>query len=377
MKKLILALFIFYAVSNNSYALRNNIKKPIVHTVTIKFNGETIKGYFTLIDTRTNEEIISNIKNHSIEGSVIIFFQGHAQRPDDAFKFTSELSRQSKSGIVIIPVCDTPYGINPHLRGDAGKIIILMEIVRYALSFYNMDVNMYEPHKEIIMVNNATIPIKDDSIKVNTMAVGWSHGALLARMFSCKYPSVTKLVQICPAGYLQLYNNKCISSCCLTSSFLWESIRISTNIFTGHASDVFSAGWGVTKGIVGDTCRSCNSCFTGNFTFLKLFRSYKDIQDATILETGKNYPVNNNVSSIVVIFANNDSLFNPSKILHNSYTTNPNPEYMDAFFKNYFPEANNSARMHLFILPGKHIAPIIYYKEYVLHVLEYTGERRL
>ncbi|MGB4270614.1 MAG: hypothetical protein WBK20_15735, partial [Spirochaetota bacterium] len=162
------------------YAERTIPKNPIVQAVDVKFNEESLKGYFVIIDARTNEEKSLHLQKKSVDGTVIVFFQGHAQRPDDAYAFTSKLALQSKSGIVIVPVCDTPFGKNKEFRGDKGKIVILMEIVRYALSFYAMDVKNYSSHNIPITINHKTIPVDESTTKVEISAVGWSHGAILA-----------------------------------------------------------------------------------------------------------------------------------------------------------------------------------------------------
>ena len=336
----------------------------------MKFNNEKLKGYYLIIDARTDEEKSLHLKKGTIDGTVIVFFNGHAQRSDNAFTFTSRLALKSKSGIVIVPICDTPFGKNSEFRGDKGKIIILMEMIRHALLYYNMDISNNCTEKSPVTINGNTIPVKEDTIKVNLSAVGWSHGALLARMFSSRYNCVKNLVQICPAGFLEWGDTTCTASCCLLSSFNWESIRISTEIFKGNGREVLSTGWGISKGIAGDTFRSCNSCINGNFNLLKIFRAYKDLIDASAYETGKTYPVKN-LSSIVVIFGQDDSLFHPEDIVGNDYV---NPENTDAFFRMYYPEAVGSSRLHLFVLPGKHIAPVLFYKEYVQHTLHYIGE---
>ncbi|HRR61253.1 MAG TPA: hypothetical protein P5547_09975, partial [Spirochaetota bacterium] len=107
MKKLIV-LFIVFIFPAYAFAQRQVDKKPVVHTVTIEFNGETIKGFYCFIDARSNEEKSSNVENKALHGSVILFLQGHAQRADDAYKFTSQMALTSKSGVVIVVVCDTP-----------------------------------------------------------------------------------------------------------------------------------------------------------------------------------------------------------------------------------------------------------------------------
>ena len=371
MKKLIV-LFIVFIFPAYAFAQRQVDKKPVVHTVTIEFNGETIKGFYCFIDARSNEEKSSNVQNKALHESVILFLQGHAQRADDAYKFTSQMALTSKSGVVVVVVCDTPYGKDSQYRGDAGKEIVVMAIAQHALTLHGINVIDAEQLSGLVTINGKTVSPSQGGIPATIPVVGWSHGALLARRVANRYSCVKNLVQICPAGFNDWPDNNCAANCCVLSAFSWESLRISTEMFKGHANDVFSASWGITKGIAGDSYRSCGSCLHGNVTVCKPLRAVKDITDVTIKANADNFPVAT-LSSIVVIFGSNDSLFNPQKLLN--YRESLNPEDVERFWLKYYPEAvNNNARMNLFVLPGKHLAPVLYYKEYAFYTLKYTNE---
>jgi len=67
-------------------------KKPATRKVKVSFNGETLSAYYAVTDSRTSDEKWLNQKNGRLSGPVIVFFQGHAQRPADIFPFTAELS---------------------------------------------------------------------------------------------------------------------------------------------------------------------------------------------------------------------------------------------------------------------------------------------
>ena len=249
MKKLIV-LFIVFIFPAYAFAQRQVDKKPVVHTVTIEFNGETIKGFYCFIDARSNEEKSSNVQNKALHESVILFLQGHAQRADDAYKFTSQMALTSKSGIVVVVVCDTPYGKDSQYRGDAGKEIVVMAIAQHALTLHGINVIDAEQLSGLVTINGKTVLPSQGGIPATITVVGWSHG---------------------------------------------------------------------------------------------------------------------------VIFGSNDSLFNPQKLLN--YRESLNPEDVERFWLKYYPEAvNNNARMNLFVLPGKHLAPVLYYKEYAFYTLKYTNE---
>lgn len=374
MRNFILFVSVLLVLSSSVEAIRIAPSRPITHTITIQFNGETIKGFYCIFDARTDEEKSANLKNQKLNGSVIVFIQGHAQRPDDAYAFTSQLALKSKSGIVVVPVCDTPYGKNPLLRGDNGKDIILFAMIQHALLYLNINIQDDEIQNIPITINEikSIQSNTQNAISANLTVIGWSHGALIARRLSSKYTAIKNLVQICPAGFSQWPDNTCLASCCVFSAFNWEGLRIATDIFKGHATDVVSSGWGITKGIVGDTYRSCGSCINGNLHVCKMFRPYKDITDVTITATDKSFPANH-VNAIVVIFGKDDSLFNANKII--GYNGNLTPKLAEQFWMRYYPEAiKHNVRLNLFVLPGKHIAPVIYPDIYAYHALQYTDE---
>ncbi|MGB4270231.1 MAG: hypothetical protein WBK20_13770 [Spirochaetota bacterium] len=376
MKKIFfMFLFFTYLLSGSGFTEKNakrevNIK-PNVQSVDIEFNGEHLKGYFFIVDVRTNEEKLKNIEERKANGSVFIFFQGHAQRADDAYTFTKELALQSKSGIVIVPLCDTPFGKDKNLRGDNGKEIVLFYLIKQALKYLNMNVVEDIQWKDIKIDRK---PFKDpeNAIDVKLSAVGWSHGGILARRMASKYISFENLVQICPAGFTEWPDNSCQASCCVLSSFSWESIRIGfTETFKGYFCDVMGAGWGITKGLTGDTVRSCYSCMYGNFNILKIFRPYKDIADATLYADDTNFPVVNK-KHILVIFGKDDSLFDDETLL--KYDKN-NEAIKEQFFSKYYEKSIiSNTKLDVKVLPGKHIGPITHYDIYVDTIVTFLEE---
>jgi hypothetical protein len=204
----------------------------------------------------------------------MIFFHGHAQRPDNADEFITRMVRDSKSGILIIPVCDTPYGTNPAWRGDAGKDVILMEMTRLVFGKYGIAIQNYTPLSapKVVIENAEEFPRREE-LSGAILAVGYSHGAILARRCASKYPSMVEgLVHICPAGYIKWGDNSCLAGPRLSASFSWESMRIGTGYFKGEGMEVTSAGWGIVRGVGGDCLRSFGSCALGGFNPLKAGR---------------------------------------------------------------------------------------------------------
>jgi hypothetical protein len=70
----------------------------------------------------------------------------------DAYKFSSKLALQSRSGIVVIRVCDTPYGTDKTWRGNRGKDVILMEMIRGLLATKGISIDGYHPLTDMPVV---------------------------------------------------------------------------------------------------------------------------------------------------------------------------------------------------------------------------------
>jgi len=206
------------------------------------------------------------------------------------------------------------------------------------------------------------------------MPMGWSHGGGLARRLAHAHPGVTTdLAQMCSLGFENWGNRTCIGPACLLSNFTSEVGCISLGIFRGEAGRIFDAGTGISKGMFGDTFRSCGSCFSGNFHCLKPIRGYYDLQDATYILEDSDFPVPH-LEHIVVLFGRYDSvcewrnagLCNPDKLTE---------EEIEAFGMRYFPGAVAAgAKLTVKVMPGNHLSPSVYAEEYVETVLKGTGQ---
>ncbi|MCX7679987.1 MAG: hypothetical protein N2316_12340 [Spirochaetes bacterium] len=330
----------------------------------IGFNGDRIKAFYKFFDARSESEKKENKAIGKLSGSAIVFYHGHAQRPDSAEEFTTHLVRNSRSGILIVPVCDTPFGVDSAWRGDAGKDIILMEIVRTIFKKHGIGIANYS------IPQSPTVTIEGNGFKNNCdyhtsiMAIGYSHGAILARRAASKFPALIEhLIQICPAGYVKWGENSCLGSSKLLGSFLWESMRISNGYLRGYGRTVTHASVGMVRGLSGDCFRSFGSCIWGTFLPFKIFRPLLDIHDCTLYLDDSNFPVGN-LKSITVIFGESDSLFRYRDIGISTPTTLQIRE-IENFFTTYYPSAvKNGTRLSLHVLPGNHIGLFVYPKEY-------------
>ena len=304
---------------------------------------------------------------------MIVFFHGHNQRPDDGYNFTAELARSSKSGIVIVPVCDTPYGKKSKWRGDRGKDVILMAMVQQVLAEKGIAVKAVKDltNMKVEIGGKKKQKLPPSIIETDLAALGWSHGSLLARRFASAYPdTVVSLAQMAPAGFSDWGGYSCVGPTCLMTNFGIEGANIGLGIFRCEGGRIFDAAGGIIKGQVGDTARSCPSCIYGNFHVGKLFRTFKDTAECSVRATDKNFPVSA-VSHIVVIFGDDDTLFeydddagvkNPKKVTKKEE---------EAFFARFYPGAVTAGKeLKLHVLKGNHIGPLVNHRLWVMTVLQ-------
>jgi len=345
----------------------------------VRFNGDYVKSYYRLFDARSAAERERDTRERRLAGSLAIFFHGHARRPDDADQFMTEFARRSKSGIIVAVVCDTPYGGDPAWRGDTGKEVVLMETVRHALVRRGMSIHSYVPISgRMLTINGHPAPGAADekAIPVSLLAVGYSHGGILARRIASKYPSsVSGLAHISPAGYVKWGDNSLYSASCLAVNFTWESLRIGAGYFTGKGGHINRAAWGVTRGFTGDCLRSYGSCLMGDLNPMRTTRVLYDIRDCTDYLDDTSAPVPR-IGSITVIFGEDDTLFQ----YRNMGISNPGNitrAEADRFWEKYYQaSAKNGARRTLRVLPGNHIGLQLHHRSYVDTILRGSAELR-
>lgn len=350
-----------------------------VQSVPVRFNGDYLKAHYRIIDVRTPEEKERNRKDNRLGGSVIVFFHGHARGPGDLDVFIHHLARRSRSGIVVFPVCDTPFGRDPRWRGDEGKMVVLMEVTRFVLQGQGMDVEGFRPLTELpVKVGDKPLPqvLYPDKIPVKLFSVGYSHGGILSRLTASRYPdAVTDLAQITPAGYEHWGRGKTSGGCCLLGNFSWESLRIGGRAFRGEGRDVWESGWGATRGFSGDCLRSCSSCLLGNFHPAKPLRPVKDVGDCAVFLDDHNAPVPR-LRHVTVLFGRRDTLFEYANVGLKD-PDHITPAEKDRFWQTYYPSlVGSGARLTLRVMPGNHIGLQTHYRQYAEAVLEGADQLR-
>jgi hypothetical protein len=366
MRKIILGVIMSLALlPETSFAYQRVLPPEAdMNKLSVTFNDETINAYYLILDYRIKEEKEADKSRGELGGDAIVFFQGHGQRPKDCYNFTKFLGIQSKSGIVVVPVCDTPYGKDPAWRGDKGKMVVLMAMIRYLLNQCGVSIDGYNPLTDMeIKINGKPVISNPENIKAKLCSVGWSHGGALAREFSFNYPdAVTGLSTVCGAGY-----RKWCCTCHLLARFSWEGLHIGTLSFSKYASDALGAAWGITCGITGDVARSIPDSISS--CQLKLGRSCRDIKDCTIYldDTVAAVP---DAKRIIVIFGRSDTCMDPEDYGIRDLD-NPSKDDIENFWKTYYP-ANlaNGSKLTFKILPGMHVGPATHSDLYAEAVLE-------
>ena len=346
--------------------------KPITRDLSIGFNREKIKGFYNIIDARSSSERAADKERGHLAGSAIVFLTGHAQRPADACKFSNDLARRSRSGIVIVPVCDTPYGKDPEWHGDRGKDVVLMEMVRHLLLRQTIFVEGVKPLTDMQVTINGNLPAaRGKGINTGLAVVGWSHGGLLARRMTSAYPdAVNGIGQVCPAGYAKLRHG----SLSLLTNFLSEPFRVTAKLLSKQAPDVIGSGFGVLKGLTGDAVRGVGSAVM-DAEPARMLRSVKDIRDAGLYCDDASLPLKG-IEYIIVIFAQNDSVIDPLQTGIKD-PTDPSEEDIRNFWERFYPGLLQQDIVRtLRFLKGDHIAPISFHDLYATVVLEGMGQLR-
>ncbi len=373
MKISFLAVLALMAAMPVSAGERSLAPRPDTQALKLGFNGEVLRAWYLLLDARGPAEREDDLKEGRLKGPVIVFFQGHAQRPSDAYPFTSKLALGCRSGIVVVPVSDTPYGEDERWRGDRGKEAVLMEVVRHALQVRGIRVAGYSP---LCAGEVGAAVIEDDRsagrdghpVPADLAAVGWSHGGILARRFAHAYPgSVVSLGQVCPAGFERR------GPLVLTGRFLLESMRISTR-GTGHTGDKLRSAWGFTRGFVGDFARSVFDAAV-HVHPAKLCRTGRDIGDCSLYCGSGSFGVAH-VRRVAVLFGADDSCMSPERVLAQDPARGLPDGAVSRFWERHYPDALRAgADLSLEVLPGTHLAPVTHSDLYVDTLLGHLGEK--
>lgn len=330
----------------------------------LNLNGESLAAWCGLIDVRTEAHKQRDRAVGRLAGPVAVFFTGHAQRPLDARRFAAELARRSRSGLVLLPVMDTPSGADPALHGDRGKVAALPTLLNGALAELGMQLEFSAP--QTCRLEPLGCP-GAEQLAVELLAVGWSHGGLLARRFASAYPAdVVGLGQVCPAGYHRWPGGWLA----LMFDFMRESRRIAPMLLGRHAGDVLRANFGITRGLLGDIGRGLIAALRRRDARPAL-RFIRDIQDCNELLDARNCPLDP-AQAVSVVFGLDDSVITASLKAFND-PASPTSTELATFWRRFYGESWTAPRA-LNFLPGNHLAPITACETYAATVLAGLGQ---
>lgn len=338
-----------------------------VKTFRVSFNGETIRAYCLVVDARDGARRAEDRRRGSLEGPAAVFFQGHAQRPGDAREFTSALAGLGRSGVVVVPVCDTPFGADPAWRGDDGKTVVLREVARAALAPFGIRVEGCPAFPAPFVLVDGK-PVEDGACATGAglVAVGWSHGGILARRFAHAYPGcVSALGQVCPAGYERLTPGR------LAGRFTLEALRISRLAAGSHSAQALRSTLGFTRGLAGDVARSLAGAAASRFP-ARALRAFRDVHDCSLYCDSANFGLEG-LARIAVAFGEDDTCMSVRRIAGASRQEGVTPRVLEDFRQRYFSDVPRG-RLGLHILPGTHLGPVTHSRIYARAVLGSLGE---
>jgi pimeloyl-ACP methyl ester carboxylesterase len=342
---------------------------PVTRAARVLFNDETIRAFYLVIDARGRAEQEEDLASGSLKGPVALFFQGHAQRPADAYAFTSLVAGHCRSGVAVVPVCDTPFGRDENRRGDDGKMPVLREVARFALAPLGIRVKGEGTTSDWPALVDG-LPVDDRACPVSAglMAVGWSHGGILARRFAHAYPeSVSALGQVCPAGY------ECLTPVLLAGRFAREALRISRITAGTHTLDALRSALGFARGFTGDIVRSLVSAAL-TLDPAKALRAARDIQDCSMYCDSSLFGLRG-LARIAVIFGKNDTCMSPLRVLGAKDGSGLAPDVVSGFWQRYYADVSPEASsLHLDILPGTHLGPVTHSDLYAKTLLRNLNE---
>lgn len=346
----------------------------------VRFNGERLAGQCLVIDARTPQQRQRNERAGQLDGDVLVFMHGHGQSPGYGYRFLSMLAQRSRSGILVVPWVHTPCGLDPRWRGDQGKMPILLEIARWALADKGIELQA-EPLREappVTLIPRGSAPESGPGPAMvradRASAVGWSHGGLVARRFAHSYPGLVRgLAQLTPAGF-ESWGEGLWSTFYLLVNFLWEALLIALGLFRGEARPVLVAGWALIRGIGSDMLAGWASLLHSRPRLLPLFRTLYDVHQCARVMTDANAPVPH-LDHLVVLYGRTDTVFEAGKAIPLRDPGAPTEEETRRFFQTYYPGTlARGARCAFKVLPGNHIAPMVYTELYVEETLRGLGQ---
>jgi pimeloyl-ACP methyl ester carboxylesterase len=283
----------------------------------VEVAGERIGYYLYEIDARTAEQRERNARQRSLDGNLIVYIPGHAQRATTAKRLHAELIAQSASKVI------WSVDIDPPRNGDPAKAEALVQIIkeRTGQGFLGAD------SKEQVVEPPFGITL-----------IGWSHGGAEALRAANAAPALFQHVAaLCPSGLTERSLRE------LVLSFSRESIRIGWNIVRTSLSEstaglVFGAD--LLRGILTDLFRTRSAR-----------RLIGDARWAGKKLVGEDYAYD---GTVVVLFGESDSVIRWKDVFPDCQHPDDIDQALTEYRKKDFPRVRS---VKVQVLEGNHMAP--------------------
>jgi hypothetical protein len=159
------------------------------------------------------------------------------------------------------------------------------------------------------------------------------------------------------------------------TTFMTESACLSFGVFRGEGKYIADAGIDGTKGLLGDSFRSCSSCMWGSSHTFNPVRLYDDGINVGVYLDDNNAPVPG-CRNVVVIFGRTD-WFSSYKKVNLKNPENISEQEKEAFWTKFYPgNVKNGSKLTLKVLPGNHIGFSVHHKLYSEEILRGLGQYR-
>jgi pimeloyl-ACP methyl ester carboxylesterase len=283
----------------------------------VEIAGDRIGYDLYAIDGRTREQREKNEKDGALDGNLIVFIPGHAQRAATAKRLHAAIIARSASKVL------WSIDVDPPRNGDPAKAEALIKIIhsKAGQGFFKAD-------------------LEEQGVEppFNISIIGWSHGGAEALRAANIAPALFQHVTaLCPAGLIERSLRD------LIVSFLMETIRIGwrsmrTGFSNSRASLIFGAD--LLRGVLTDLYRSRS-----------LRRLIHDARWAGKKLVGREFTYE---GTVVVLFGESDTVIRWRDVFPECQHPGDIDPILDEYRKRDFPLVRS---IKVQVLEGNHMAP--------------------
>lgn len=302
----------------------------------VEVAGERIGYYLYEIDARTAEQRKRNARQRSLDGNLIVYIPGHAQRATTAKRLQAALIKRSESKMI------WSIDIDPPRNGDPAKAEALIQIIKERTGLASLRMGSQELGAEA---------------PFGITLIGWSHGGAEALRAANAAPALFQHVAaLCPAGLTERTLRE------LVVSFSRESIRIGWNIVRTSLSESTSGlifGADLLRGILTDLFRTRSPR-----------RLIRDVRWAGKKLVGEDYVYD---GTVVVLFGESDSVIRWKDVFPECQHPDDIDQVLMEYRKRDFPRVRS---VKVQVLEGNHMAPEMSAPVYIKTAFDLLAEHK-